>query len=148
MVVAKMTNHFSICGHWALMAEKEGMIGMAFTNTSPRTYPTRGAGPTLGTNPICMIAPAGGDDNFCIDMATTTVALGKVEVERRKGNAIPSGWAVDSKGFKTVIYFSIKFIGQPTTNPDECWNGGGLMPLGGVEQTGGYKGFGPGLNIR
>ena len=54
------------------MAEKEGMIGMAFTNTSPKTYPTRGAEPTLGTNPICMVAPAGENDNFCIDMATTT----------------------------------------------------------------------------
>merc|ERR1711935_661444 len=94
MVSAKMTNHFSICGHWALMAEKEGMI----------------------------------------DMATTTVALGKVEVERRKGNQIPSGWAVNNKG-------------EPTTNPDECWNGGGLMPLGGMEQTGGYKGFGLGMMV-
>ena len=36
MVVANMTNHFSIAGHWALMAEKEGLIGMAFTNTSPK----------------------------------------------------------------------------------------------------------------
>ena len=114
MVVAKMTNHFSICGHWALMAEKEGMIGMAFTNTSPKTYPTRGAGPTLGTNPICMIAPAGGDDNFCIDMATTTVALGKVEVERRKGNTIPSGWAVDSKGLMILISLGWKAIREMT----------------------------------
>ena len=80
MVVAKMTNHFSICGHWALMAEKEGMIGMAFTNTSPKTYPTRGAEPTLGTNPICMVAPAGENDNFCIDMATTTGRVTNSEV--------------------------------------------------------------------
>ena len=47
------------------------------------------------------------------------MALGKVEVERRKGNAIPDGWAVDSKGC-------------PTNDPEECWNGGGLMPLGQV----------------
>ena len=81
-----------------------------------------------------MVAPASGDDNFCIDMATTTVALGKVEVERRKGNQIPPGWAVNNRG-------------EPTTNPDECWNGGGLMPLGGMEQTGGYKGFGLGMMV-
>jgi LDH2 family malate/lactate/ureidoglycolate dehydrogenase len=35
-VCAKGANHFSIAGHWALMAEKEGLIGMAFTNTSPK----------------------------------------------------------------------------------------------------------------
>jgi len=35
-IVAKGANHFSIAGHWALMAEKQGLIGMAFTNTSPK----------------------------------------------------------------------------------------------------------------
>ena len=35
-VVAKGANHFSIAGHWSLMAEKEGLIGMSFTNTSPK----------------------------------------------------------------------------------------------------------------
>ena len=82
-----------------------------------------------------MIAPASGSDNFCIDMATTTVALGKVEVARRKGTGkIPTGWAVDRDG-------------ASTNDPHECFNHGGLLPLGGLEETGGYKGFGLGLLV-
>lgn len=34
--------------------------------------------PVLGTNPISLAAPAGPNDPFVLDMATTTVALGKV----------------------------------------------------------------------
>lgn len=34
--------------------------------------------PLLGTNPISLAAPAAPGDDFVLDMATTTVALGKV----------------------------------------------------------------------
>ena len=37
-VVAKGSNNFSIAGHWAIEAEKEGLLGMAFTNTSPMDW--------------------------------------------------------------------------------------------------------------
>lgn len=133
-VCAKNSNHFSIAGHWSLMAEKEGLIGMAFTNTSPLVYPTRGSEPTYGTNPIACAAPASNGDCFALDMATTTVALGKIELENRKGNQMPNGWGADSDGIMTK-------------DPKECLNGGGLLPLGGMENTGGYKGYGLGLMV-
>jgi len=47
------------------MAEKEGLIGMSFTNTSPLVYPTRGAKPTYGTNPIAVVAPANNGKSEC-----------------------------------------------------------------------------------
>ena len=59
-------------------------------------------------------------------MATTTVALGKVELAGRKGEQIPDGWAADHEG-------------RVTNTPSDCLNGGGLMPLGGSEHNGGYK---------
>ena len=98
-VTCKGSNHFSIAGHWAMMAEEQGLLGMAFTNTSPMVIPTRGAKPTYGTNPISLAAPSTTkDDSFVLDMATTTVALGKVELARRKGESIPDGWAADHEG--------------------------------------------------
>lgn len=51
---------------------------MAFTNTSPLMVPTRGKEEVMGTNPICVAAPAKDGDSFVLDMATTAVALGKV----------------------------------------------------------------------
>jgi hypothetical protein len=53
---------------------------MAFTNTSPLLVPTRAKQEVLGTNPICVAAPAKDGDSFVLDMATTAVALGKVKL--------------------------------------------------------------------
>jgi LDH2 family malate/lactate/ureidoglycolate dehydrogenase len=52
--------------------------GLSFTNTSPLLYPTRSHERTLGTNPITFAAPAKNNDSFVLDMATSTVAFGKV----------------------------------------------------------------------
>lgn len=51
---------------------------MSFTNTSPLIYPTRSKERTFGTNPITLAAPGKNDDSFVLDMATSTVAFGKV----------------------------------------------------------------------
>uniref|UniRef100_A0A915JEX5 Uncharacterized protein n=1 Tax=Romanomermis culicivorax TaxID=13658 RepID=A0A915JEX5_ROMCU len=66
--------------------------------TSPLALPTRSKKVALGTNPITLAAPANHGDNFCLDMATTTVALGKIELSDRKGVPIPRGWAADAAG--------------------------------------------------
>ncbi|KAI1721674.1 malate/L-lactate dehydrogenase domain-containing protein [Ditylenchus destructor] len=96
---------------------------MAFTNTSPLMFPNRSAQVGLGTNPISVVAPAErSGDNFALDMATTTVALGKVELAQRKGEKIPLQWGANSSG-------------KVTDNPDEVVDGGALLPLGGAEET-------------
>ncbi|KAJ8321748.1 hypothetical protein KUTeg_000219, partial [Tegillarca granosa] len=98
------SNHFGIAQWYGLMAQEQGLIGMAFTNTSPGLVPTRAKVNTLGTSPICVVAPAKGEDSFILDMATTSVARGK-----------------------------------ETKDPTKA---AGLLPLGGTEQSGGYKGYG------
>lgn len=129
-VVAKGSNHFGIAGYYPLRMAENGLVGMAFTNTSPLMFPNRSAQVGLGTNPISVIAPAQRPgDNFALDMATTTVALGKVELAQRKGEKIPLQWGANSAG-------------KPTNNPDEVVDNGALLPLGGSEDTGGYKGTG------
>ncbi|KAK3108158.1 hypothetical protein FSP39_002186 [Pinctada imbricata] len=125
-VTARGSNHFGIAGWYGLRAMESGCIGMAFTNTSPLMVPTRAKKQTLGTNPLCMAAPANNDDSFVLDMATTSVALGKIELQDRKGEDMPSGWALDKDG-------------KETHKPKEY---AGLLPLGGAEQSSGYKGFG------
>ncbi|CAB3403940.1 unnamed protein product [Caenorhabditis bovis] len=77
-VVAKGSNHYGIAGWYTLRAMKQGMLGMSMTNTSPFEYPTRSAKPALGTNPISVAAPGENGDAFVLDMASTTVAIGKV----------------------------------------------------------------------
>ena len=112
-----------------------------------------------------MIAPGKDGDNFCLDMATTTVALGKVEVASRKGEKIPDGWGTiqdikNDRKNKNLYKYSTKYkqinsffirlkteSGENTNDPDECFKTGGLFPLGGREETGGYKGYGLGMMV-
>lgn len=77
-VVAKNSNHFGAAGFYSLQAAKEGLAGMAFTNASPTTFPTRSTEIAVGNNPISFIIEGENGDNFALDMANSTVALGKV----------------------------------------------------------------------
>ncbi|KAM9351831.1 putative oxidoreductase YjmC [Symphorus nematophorus] len=133
-VVAHGSNHYGIAGYYSMQALKENMIGMSFTNTSPLVVPTRGKECTLGTNPISVAAPANDGDSFVLDMATSAVALGKVELYERRGDPIPEGWGCDAQG-------------KLSTDPKRVLSGGGLVPIGGSEETGGYKGYGLGMMV-
>ncbi|CAG2105678.1 unnamed protein product [Medioppia subpectinata] len=125
-VVAKGSNHFGIAGYYSLLALEQNLLGMAFTNASPLMATTRGKEPFFGTNPLSLAAPANNGDSFVLDMATSVVALGKVELADRKGEPIPNNWAIDKNG-------------QQITNPKDL---NALLPLGGVEKSSGYKGYG------
>jgi LDH2 family malate/lactate/ureidoglycolate dehydrogenase len=104
------------------------------TNTSPLVFANRSAETALGTNPISVVANSK-DDGFALDMATSTVAIGKIELAQRKGQQIPEQWGADGEG-------------KPTTVPEKVLkNGGALLPLGGGEETGGYKGTGLGMFV-
>ncbi|XP_033646222.1 uncharacterized oxidoreductase YjmC-like isoform X2 [Asterias rubens] len=129
IVVAKGSNHYCIAGWYAMRCADAGLVGMSFTNTSPVVVPTRARKPLIGTNPISMAAPAERGDSFVLDMATSTVAFGKVQLNSMKKEPIPKGWGTDSTG-------------KVTTVPEDVLTSGGLMPLGGQEASGGYKGYG------
>ena len=129
VVTARNSNHYGIAGWYGLSALRQGLIGLSGTNTSPLVVPSRSREPALGTNPLAFFAPGKDGDSFELDMATSAVALGKVEMAARKETDIPQGWGVDDKG-------------DATTDPYRVVDGGGLCPLGGAEMTGGYKGYG------
>ena len=126
--VVRNSNHFGIAGWYALRAADAGLIGISMTNSSPLVAATRGVDPVLGTNPLAVAAPAGERGHFCLDMATSTITRGKVEVASRRHEELQPGWAIDAEG-------------RPTTDPAAAFEGA-LLPLGGVEETGGHKGYG------
>lgn len=128
----RASNHFGIAGHYALMASQAGLIGMAMTNSGSLTAPTFGAKPMLGSNPIAVAVPTGDDDEpIVLDMSTSTVALGKIEIAQRARKPIPSGWAIDGDGYPTNDPFAV----------------GAILPLGGERETSGHKGYGLGLIV-
>jgi LDH2 family malate/lactate/ureidoglycolate dehydrogenase len=130
------SNHFGIAGYYTEMAARADMIGMAFSNTAALGVPTNARNAFFGTNPIAFAAPAKDGVLFSLDMATTTVTRGRIEIAEREGRKIPSGWAVGVDG-------------KVTTDPANLLEdmlylrGGGLLPLGGEGTAlGGYKGYG------
>ncbi|KAJ8916325.1 hypothetical protein NQ315_005020 [Exocentrus adspersus] len=78
IVVVHGSNHYGIAATYSLQAVNEGLLGMNFTNTSPFMVPTRAKEAALGTNPLSLGAPGLDGDYFMLDMATTSVAVGKV----------------------------------------------------------------------
>ena len=123
------SNHFGIAGYYSMMALQEEMIGICISNSQPLALPTFSKKRLLGTNPFSIAVPAGKSKPFVLDMATSVVPLGKVEVCRRKEINVPSEWGADSQG-------------KPTSDPKQIMEGGGLFPLGGPAETAGYKGYG------
>ncbi|KZC05837.1 PREDICTED: uncharacterized oxidoreductase YjmC [Dufourea novaeangliae] len=134
MVTARSSNHYGICGYYTRMAMDQGLIGFTCTNTSPMMAATRSKGKGLGTNPLSLGMTASDGDRFHLDMATTAVALGKIELAITKKEPIPPGWAMGSDG-------------KVTTDSEDAYKTSLLMPLGGEEQTSGYKGFGLALMV-
>ncbi|XP_076241559.1 putative oxidoreductase YjmC [Calliopsis andreniformis] len=134
MVAARDSTHYGICGYYTSMAMDQGLIGFSCTNTSPMMVPTRSKAPALGTNPLSLGMSACDGDHFLLDMATTAVAVGKIELAIRKNEPIPAGWALGSDG-------------KVTTDAEDAYKDSLLMPLGGEEHTSGYKGYGLGLMV-
>jgi LDH2 family malate/lactate/ureidoglycolate dehydrogenase len=125
VVVSRESNHFGAAAWWAQKMRAAGQIGLVFCNASPIVPPWQGREGRIGTNPICMSVPG----PWLLDMATTTVAAGKIFKAFINGkDEIPAGWAFDSRGVAT-------------TDTKAAYHKGMLMPLGG------YKGSGLGLMV-
>ena len=122
------TNHFGIAGYYVLQALERDLIGWAMTNSTKLVAPLWGAERMLGTNPIAIAFPGKEEPPIVIDLATSAAAYGKIEIARRKGEPIPSGWAINREGCDT-------------TNPDELIDGGAMLPLGSERERGGHKGY-------
>lgn len=136
-VGVRNSNHFGAAGAYALMAAREGLIGICMTNAGSRAIvPTRAKAPVFGTNPIAFAAPAGRNDPFVFDMATSTVAVGKIKLAVYAGKEMPDGWVVDEEG-------------GGVTDPNQAFDGHGRLkedhgvtPLGGLPELSSHKGYG------
>ncbi len=127
-VSVQHSNHFGIAAYHAMMALENEMIGIAMTNASPLVAPTFSIDKMLGTNPICVAAPAGDEPAFVADLATTTAANGKLEILQRKNLQTPDGWVQDKDG-------------NISNDPNALKTGGALLPLGGDRDHGSHKGY-------
>jgi LDH2 family malate/lactate/ureidoglycolate dehydrogenase len=135
------SNHYGIAGYYAMMMLDHDMIGISLTNAAVLVAPTFARDAMYGTNPIALAVPANKERPIVIDMATSTVPRGKLEVYHRQEKPLPMGWATDERGVPTSDAGRVleNFLKRA---------GGGLLPLGGAgEELSGYKGYGMGLFV-
>jgi LDH2 family malate/lactate/ureidoglycolate dehydrogenase len=110
------------------------MIGIAMTAGGRFMMAPGSSKRAGGLNPIAVAVPANKKHPFVLDMSTSVVAFGKIEIAKRQGKTIPKGWVVDeNNNFITDVSI--------INSKDKQWKGG-LVPLGGSPETGGFKGFG------
>ena len=120
--------HFGAAGYYAAMAAAEDMIGLAMANDTPSVTAPGAKGRITGSNPLAYAIPTGSGPPILLDMATSTVAGGKVAAALALGKAIPEGWLIDPDG-------------RSTTDPAAFPAGGALTPMAG------HKGYGLALLI-
>lgn len=126
--VVRRQGHVGRLGGYTAMAAKAGFIAFMCCDSgqAPKhVVPFGGREPRLGTNPISIAFPSDLDAPLVVDLATSAVAHGKLEVARAKGEPVPTGWILDRDG-------------RPTTDPEDYFAGGMLLPLGGTQ---GHKGY-------
>lgn len=123
LVSVQNSNHCGAMAYYGLRAAKRDMIGLAFTNASPKLKVFNAKESFFGINPICITAPMEGEEPFCYDAAPTVMSNNKVKMYMERGESLPEGVAADK-------------YGEMTTNPALMEM---LLPLGG--ELGGYKGY-------
>ena len=115
--------HFGAAGYYANLAAKEGMIGIAMSNTDPVIAVPNGAAKAIGTNPFSFAVPTGDGKSVFLDVALSTVAALKVVMAKESGMEIPDTWIVDEEG-------------QPTTDASLFPQNASLQPMAA------HKGYG------
>jgi LDH2 family malate/lactate/ureidoglycolate dehydrogenase len=121
-VALRRSNHCGTMAYYAVRAMREGLIGFATTNAGINMTPTGGTVKLVGNNPFAIAVPTNREWPMVLDMATSVVAGGKLDVARSRGESIPLGWARDKDG-------------KPTTDPAAA-RAGSLEPIAGPKGYG------------
>ena len=106
------------------MLLKRGMIGIyAAVAAANHMAPWGGSEALMGTNPLTIAVPAGGDICFMLDMASSVGSFGAVKNYALRGEPLPEGWMIDRR------------TGKPLTDSSDL-SEGLLAPLGGHKGSG------------
>jgi hydroxycarboxylate dehydrogenase B len=127
-VALRNSGHLGRVGAWPEMLAERGLASIHFVNTSGfgiLVAPFGGADRRLSANPIAAGAPRKRGRPIILDIATSAIAEGKIQVARNKGEQLPPALVLDGHG-------------RPTTDPKLFY----AEPPGAILPFGGHKGSG------
>jgi uncharacterized oxidoreductase len=121
-------SHLGRVGAWAEMAAEAGLVSVHFVNTSGfgiHVAPHGGSDRRLSANPIAAGVPVPGRPPIILDMATSSIAAGKIRVAHNKAESLPEGCMLDK-------------YGRPTRDPASFYSDppGAILPFGGHKGSG------------
>lgn len=97
---------------------REGFIALSVVNSFACMVPFGGHRAVLGTNPIAYAIPRAEPGPIVVDLATSAIPNGDVQMAALAGELLPEGVAVDGAG-------------RPTRDPKIVLSEGALVPFGG-----------------
>ncbi len=112
-----------VVGWFVARLAEEGLVSLAFANSSASIAPWGGRKAMFGTNPIGFGAPRRGHPPIVVDMASSATARVNIVQAAGRGEQVPPGWVFDREG-------------KPTTDPKALLAGGSVGPLGGAKGYG------------
>lgn len=112
------SGHCGALGLYVLPMVDAGLIGITFSNGPAVMPPWGGSAPVVSTSPMAAGIPTTPKPAI-VDLATSSVARGKIAEAAAAGRSLPEGWAFDQGG-------------QPTTDPTAALTGM-LAPMGGAK---------------
>jgi uncharacterized oxidoreductase len=127
-VALRNSGHLGRIGAWPELLARRGLASIHFVNTSGfgiLVAPHGGSDRRLSANPIAAGVPIADGPPIILDIATSAVAEGKIQVARNKGEQLPPGVVIDGRG-------------KPTTDPAAFY----ANPPGAILPFGGHKGSG------
>ncbi|MFJ8864675.1 Ldh family oxidoreductase [Streptomyces sp. NPDC102473] len=119
-VGVRRTVHTGAIGYYVSKIAEQGLVGIGFVSGMPNMGYTGVKGAAVATAPLAVAVPAGSRAPLLLDMATATVALGRIRQARASGTPLPEGAAATEDG-------------TPTTDPEKAVM---PLPLGGVKGSG------------
>ncbi|MEW2404863.1 Ldh family oxidoreductase [Streptomyces griseoviridis] len=119
-VAVRRTVHTGAIGYYVSKIAEQGLIGLGFVSGMPTMGYTGVKGAAVATSPLAIAVPAREHAPLLLDMATATIALGRIRQARTEGTPLPEGAAATADG-------------TPTTDPELAVM---PLPLGGAKGSG------------
>ena len=127
-VAIRNAGHLGRIGAWAEQVAQAGLASIHFVNTSGfgiLVAPHGGTDRRLSANPIAAGAPGPNGVPLVLDISTSAIAEGKIQVAKNHGELLPPGCTIDSEG-------------RPNQDPTLFYG----PPMGALLPFGGHKGYG------
>ncbi|MEU1180300.1 Ldh family oxidoreductase [Streptomyces sp. NPDC005820] len=122
-VGVRRTVHTGAIGYYVSRIAEQGLVGIGFVAGMPNMGYTGVKGAAVATSPLAVAVPTAPGSRHApplLDMATATIALGKIRQAKAAGTPLPEGAAATEDGI-------------PTTDPERAVM---PLPLGGAKGSG------------